>query len=118
MQLYLSGPMRGVPAYNHPAFFYAAEVLREVGHEVFSPAEHDIAAHPDRPWPTFTGDPATDNITIENLRTIIRADLVWICDKAEGIALLPGWERSKGVKVEMALAEFIGIPVKPWEEYL
>ena len=41
MKLYLSGPMRGFAEFNAPAFNVAAKRLREEGHEVNSPIEHD-----------------------------------------------------------------------------
>lgn len=112
VKIYLAGPMRGIPAYNHPAFDRAAAALRAEGHEVFSPAEHDRELYPDLDWPSMTGDPHKDNFPPKVLREVIRADLAWISQYAEAIALLPGWERSRGVKVERALADFLGIYVR------
>jgi hypothetical protein len=39
--------------------------------------------------------------------------------QCDGIAVLPDWKKSKGAKIEVALARGIGIPVKPigeWEK--
>jgi len=41
LRLYLSGPMRGIPEQNHPAFHAAAQRLRLIGHEVYNPAEEE-----------------------------------------------------------------------------
>ncbi len=41
MNLYLAGPMRGIPGFNFPKFDEVAATLRFIGHTVFSPAEHD-----------------------------------------------------------------------------
>ena len=35
-----------------------------------------------------------------------------------GIAMLDGWEDSKGARIEHDLAEALGIPCKPWREWL
>ena len=42
VRVYLCGPMRKYPEFNHPAFHQAARLLRAEGYDVFSPAEHDI----------------------------------------------------------------------------
>ena len=112
MKIYLAGPMRGIKMYNHPAFDRAAAILRAEGHEVFSPAEHDRELWPDLDWPNMTGDMAQDGITPRDMRDVIGADLSWIAQQAEAIALLPGWERSRGVKAERALADFLGLYVR------
>lgn len=112
MNIYLAGPMRGIPAYNHPAFDAAAALLRAEGHTVFSPAEHDRDLFPEFDWPNMTGDMTVDGFSAPNMREVIRNDLVWIANNADAIALLPGWERSRGVKVERALADFLGLYVR------
>ena len=35
--------------------------------------------------------------------------MAWICEHADAIVVLPGWSVSPGCKVEIALAEAIGI---------
>ena len=112
MKIYLAGPMRGLKSYNHPAFDRAAAILRAEGHEVFSPAEHDRELFPDYDWASLTGDMAVDGLTGGNMRKVIRDDLAWIAQYADALALLPGWERSRGVKVERALADFLGLYVR------
>jgi hypothetical protein len=91
MRIYLAGPMRGYDEFNFPAFKAAAAALRKQGHHVFNPAEN--SAHD------------------ADIRTCMAIDTAWICNSAEGIALLPGWKGSKGARAEFALAEAIGLPM-------
>lgn len=108
MRIYLAGPMTGYPHFNAPAFDAATARLRAAGHLVFNPADNDrlngfepIGA---------TGDAAEAAARGFDLRVALKQDLSWICDHAEALVLLEGWERSKGVRAEMALAEALGIP--------
>lgn len=94
MKVYLSGPMRGLPSGNRRAFADNAEMLRDYGHEVFSPGEHEV----------------TEDFKISDA---LRTDLAWICNHAEVVLLLPGWEHSLGARAEEATARALGIPVMP-----
>lgn len=90
--IYLAGPMTGIKDYNYPEFNRAAAWLRSQGHEVFSPAELDMPGYE---------DPAV-------LRKAFAVEFEFICLKANTIALLPGWEHSKGAFAEWALAKALG----------
>jgi hypothetical protein len=92
MRLYLAGPMNGHPEYNYPTFHKAAVDLRAAGHFVFNPAE--MTDHTD-------GEPVE----------YMLVGIAWIIAHAEGMAMLPGWEHSKGAKVEHALAEYLGLEI-------
>ena len=107
MRLYLAGPMRGIPNFNFPAFHATAAALRAVGHEVFSPAERDIARHDgvDVSAANHAGDEA--QATRDHgfsLRDALAEDLEFICRHAEGVAMMPGWENSAGARAEHATA--------------
>ena len=109
MRVYLAGPMTNIPHSNYPAFNAAAAKLRAEGCEVFNPAEHDIATYgKDISNPDGDADKATADHGFDR-RAALKADLSWICDNAEAIALLPGWERSSGARAERALAEALGL---------
>jgi hypothetical protein len=45
-------------------------------------------------------------------KKVIRRGLCWILDSADEIAMLPGWQESKGACAEKATAEAIGLPVR------
>lgn len=113
MKTYLGGPMRGIHAFNFPAFHAAAAKLRAEGHEVFSPAEKDNERHgADISKGNETGD--EEQAAREHgfsLREALGVDLAWICQHADAVALLPGWSSSKGATAERAAALALGLEV-------
>lgn len=115
MRLYIAGPMTGIKYFNAPAFADAAFRLRLVGYDVFSPAENDI--NNGFELGKMTGNEALSDHGY-SLREALKQDLTWICDNAEGIAVLHGSEKSKGVAAELALANALGIPVKTYMEWI
>jgi len=103
--------MTGIPHFNYPAFNSAAAALRFEGHTVFNPAEQDIEMFgKDISNPTGDAAQATADHGFDR-RAALKADLSWICDNAEAIALLPGWEKSSGANAERALAVALGLEV-------
>jgi hypothetical protein len=111
MRVYLAGPMTGIPYFNYPAFHAAASELRATGHEVFNPAEHDTAMFgKDISNPAGCAETAAAEHGFDR-RAVLKADLAWICDNADAIALLPDWEKSSGARAEYALATALGLHV-------
>lgn len=113
MKVYLAGPMRGIPEFNFPAFHAAAARLRAQGHTVFNPAERDIEHHGvDISKGNATGD-ETIAVAVHgfNLREALNDDLTFICLQADAVAVLPGWESSKGARAEVATAHALGLEV-------
>lgn len=111
MRIYLAGPMRGIKDFNFPAFHEAAASLRAQGHEVFNPAERDEQEHGVEVGKSETGDLAEAATKGFNHRAAMAADTKWIALHAEGIAMLPGWEKSRGASAEKALADCLGLAV-------
>lgn len=100
--VYLAGKMRGIPKYNFPAFRHYSAKLRAQGWDVVSPAEMDEDKG-------FTEDsPEPDG---GFLRDAILRDVTVIIQRCDALALIPGWETSMGIKVEIALARFLGLKV-------
>lgn len=119
MKLYLAGKMRGVENFNREAFAGAAARLREAGHEVFSPSEHSLKLFGAAVRDNADGDEGKMGGDAETIgRTVFNIDLSWICTQADGVALLNGWERSKGAKAEKATGEALGLKTGPWEKFL
>lgn len=113
MNIYLAGPMRGIPEFNFQAFYTYADQLRAEGHDVFSPAEKDNERHgTDISKGNPTGDEkvATESHGF-NLRESLAIDLAYICGTANAIAMMPGWEKSKGANAEKATAEALGLKI-------
>lgn len=109
---YLAGPMSGVPHFNQPTFNAMALMLRERGFEIFNPVEsvrgsygQDFYAH------CPNGDPAEADVLGFDLRDQISRDLAYICDHANRVFFLPGWERSFGARAEHATAVCLGLPI-------
>jgi hypothetical protein len=113
MKIYLAGPMRGIQEFNFPAFYAAAAKLRAEGHEVFSPAERDNEKHgTDISKGNATGDEGLAALQHGfNLREALGADLAWICAHAQAVALLPGWQTSKGATAERAAGVALGLEI-------
>lgn len=108
-RVYVAGPMRGVAEFNFPLFCAVTHELRQRGWEVFNPAERDLKAgfNP-------TGMDGTDEEMRRHnfsLREALAADTDWICNNADAIYLLPGWEKSTGAIAERALAEALGLDI-------
>ncbi|GLS13632.1 DUF4406 domain-containing protein [Hydrogenophaga electricum] len=90
-RVYLSGPMTGLPDLNFPAFHAAADQLRRMGLDVVNPA--DINPDTSMSW-----------------AGCMRADIKALCD-CDAIALMPGWERSKGAHLELHIAHRLELAV-------
>ena len=102
MRVYLAGPMRGIDQFNFPAFHEAAAELRTLGHEVISPAEHDLE---------LGFDPVLNSLDGFDMEAAMRWDVAQVLT-ADIVYLLPGWESSEGVSVELAVARAIGVQIK------
>jgi len=90
-RIYLAGPMTGYADYNFPAFNAEATRLRAEGLHVENPAEHGLV----------------EGATWEDY---MRYDLGRIATCAS-IHLLPGWSKSNGARIEVGLAQALGMPI-------
>lgn len=115
-RFYLSGPMRGYEKFNFPAFDAAAAAGRARGFGVMSPADMD------RELGHTENDSLEEINTHENQRRFAGRDCAAIlalkAENGDGIALLPGWEKSTGSLAELTLARWVGLCVvdaETWE---
>lgn len=98
LRVYIAGPMTGLPAFNRPAFHAAADELRACGLFVCNPAEQT----PPRcgTWAGWMRGAIGQLVT---------------CDR---VALLDGWEQSRGACLEVHIAEQLGIERHPLRDVL
>ena len=105
MQLYIAGPMTGLENFNYKAFFDTEEELIKLGYQPLNPARHDgenfedamkhvgTSESPAHPWEYY-----------------IRRDIP-IVAQADGLLLLPGWEASRGARLEVSIAKALSMPL-------
>lgn len=93
MIVYIAGPMTGLPEFNFPEFFRAQAYLEVRGFDVLNPARR----------------PAVDG---ESWASCLRKALRDVLD-ADAVALLPGWETSRGAVLEVNVAASLGMPCQP-----
>jgi len=90
-RVYLAGPMTGLPEFNFPAFNAEAAILRAQGLTVINPAEHGIVEGAE--WADY-----------------LRHDIAGLAS-CERIHLLRGWENSKGARLEVHIAQQLGMVI-------
>lgn len=90
--IYLSGPMSGLPGLNFPTFHSMTASLRAGGHS------HTVT------------NPAEINPKGGTWTDCMRRDIAALMD-CDTVATLPGWEHSKGARLEVLIAERLGMTV-------
>lgn len=97
-RIYIAGKMSGLPDFGYPLFNAEATRLRALDYIVCNPAEN-----PEPPCGSWN----------EYMRMAI-AQLI-TCDT---IALLPGWENSRGANIERKLAVDLGMELRHAHEVM
>lgn len=98
MKIYIAGPMSGLPEHNLPAFAQAAIDLDSAGYHAVNPGER--GAIDGWSWSDY-----------------LRADIPLLL-KCDAVALLPGWENSKGARLEFTIAHDLDMRTESLEWYL
>lgn len=109
--IYLAGPMTGIPAFNAPMFTEAAAWLRRIGYTVISPLERDPPETQAHAWRSPDGAVIDGQVCHETVGEIYGRDIRAVVDEASAVVLLPGWERSKGARIEAYTALLFGLPL-------
>lgn len=97
LRLYVIGPVTGIPGNNLAEFVEAKDRLQTAGYDVTIP--HDIISS-NADWL---------DAVIKSINQIGRYD---------GVAQIDGWALSDGAMIEYTVADRLGIPVKPVDEWL
>lgn len=97
MKIYIAGPISGMPNFNREAFSNAKKALVDLGYEPVNPMDYTSAS------------------MSYHACMRIAVGLMVGCD---AVALLDGWEKSKGALIEYELAKTLKIPCKPLEVWL
>lgn len=108
MNLYLSGPMSGLPGANHVNFNDAAKRLRDRGHFVFNPAEIDGGSKY-RPRAFYMLACLNELTRIKDDEDVPFYNFV---------VQLPDWDRSVGAQLEMQVACELGISLRTIQRFL
>lgn len=91
MKIYIAGPMTGLPEFNYPVFHQVAATLRAAGYDVINPAEN-----PKPRCGTWQG--------------YMRMSVAQVAS-VDCLVMLPGWDHSRGAKIEHALATDLGLKI-------
>lgn len=118
MNIYICGPMRNLAKFNFPAFMEAAATLRKLGHYVFNPAERDLEQYDSSVVSSPTGSMKDAVERGFSLREALGEDLKYICNNADCVILLEGWEKSSGALAEKATAHALDIPVYEYNQFI
>lgn len=110
--VYIAGPMTGIPQFNFPAFDAAADVLRQRGYTVVSPAECDDPETRAQALASPDGAPGSGSANGETWGDFLARDVKLISDHVDGIVVLPGWRGSRGACLEVFVAHLCDKPVE------
>jgi hypothetical protein len=105
MKLYIAGPMTGMEDWNFPAFFDAEKQLESLGYAVENPARHDGNTVEEALATVGTADNP-----VEKWEFYVKRDLKYLLE-CVGVVLLPGWQDSKGARLEVHIAKQLKMPL-------
>lgn len=107
-RVYIAGPMSGHPKFNVPAFVAAQKNLVAQGLDAILPVDMDSPAERRQLLASKDGSEPGPR----SWATLLSEDLKLIGDTGvEGIAVLPGWQYSKGAKLETYFSRLLGLEI-------
>lgn len=111
--VYIAGPMTGIPQFNFPAFDALAAELRGLGFGVTSPAEMDDPETRAAALASPDGAPGSGSANGQTWGDFLARDVKLIADSPtiEGIVCLDDWSKSRGARLETFVAMLCSKPV-------
>jgi hypothetical protein len=106
--VFLAGPMTGIARYNEPAFREYAERWRKSGWAVVSPVETQDELWQEKYGRPFNWESERCDYGDPRLPELIRRETIQLAT-CSGIALMPGWEKSRGARQELLIAQACGL---------
>lgn len=112
---YVAGPMSGLPQFNHPKFHEVTRILRAMGLTVINPAEEDSMQMQELAMASPDGDttPLVEACD-ETWGDVLARDVRLIANRVTAIILLPGWQDSKGARLELYVSKLCGHAIYVW----
>lgn len=107
---YVCGPMTRIPRFNYPLFDLVTAWLRLKFENVISPTELDSEVMQDLARASLDG--AADKMQLDSGETwgdVLARDVRLIEKQIGHFALLPGWERSRGARLEVFVGLLVGV---------
>lgn len=99
MKIYISGPITGQPNRNAEAFSSAKMRLKALGHSSINPLDLDYIEDFGDDW-----------------YLNLRRDLKYLVS-CDALLLLPGWEESRGAKLEIIVALQLDMPLYNFDDH-
>ncbi len=103
--------MTGIPQFNYPAFMAAAKIVRALGHEAINPAEVDDEETQAEAMASEDGMLVDGQTAGHTWGDLLARDVKLVADEVDGVVLLPGWENSRGARLEAFVAVSVQKPI-------
>jgi hypothetical protein len=103
-RVYIAGPMTGRPNFNADAFIRAKGMLHLLGHEPVSPIDLNLAS-----GLISVAHDGTVSEAVEYSRNAALSGDIRALVQCDAIALLSGWQESKGASLEERIARALGL---------
>jgi hypothetical protein len=116
LTVYLAGPMTGIPQFNYPKFHRIAKELRDAGYNVISPVEEDTQEYQTQAMASKDGLHGADGkFAGLTWGDILSKDVKLVADKVDGVVVMDGWEKSRGARLEVFVANLSGRTISVYE---